>query len=121
MSILRKTTFKTLLTSSFALILLLLFATGCRPAELVDAKNKKKRRWPSLEDDKTGDRNVDDNSFKDAKVGADTDFSFDNYDSAVANLGSENNSNNSNDDVIISDIKRNLDGSTRSTIKTSAS
>jgi integrase len=28
----------------FALILLLLFATGCRPAELVDAKKKKRRR-----------------------------------------------------------------------------
>jgi len=47
----------------FALILLLLFATGCRSAELVDAKKKKKkkkRRWPGLEDDETdnGDRQI---------------------------------------------------------------
>lgn len=95
----------------FALILLLLFATGCRPAELVDAKKKKKkRRWPGLEDEETGDRDVDNNSFEDedAKVGANADFGFDNHDSAIADLGSENDSNGSDNDVAISDIETEL-------------
>lgn len=79
----------------FALILLLLFATGCRPAELVDAK-KKKRRWPGLEDDETG--------ADDAEVSAGADFGFDDdRDSAVADLGSENDSDGSDDDVAMSD------------------
>jgi hypothetical protein len=91
--------------------LLLLFATGCRPVELVDAKKKKKKRWwPGLKDEETGDRDVDDNSFedKDAKVGADANFGFDNHDSAIANLGSENDGNGSNNDVTISDIETEL-------------
>ncbi|KAH7370272.1 hypothetical protein BKA65DRAFT_589640 [Rhexocercosporidium sp. MPI-PUGE-AT-0058] len=89
----------------FALILLLLFATGCRPAELVDAK-KKRRRWPGLKDEESDDGDVDDNSFEDedAEVGADADFGFDDHDSAIADLGSENNGNGSDDHVVMSDV-----------------
>ncbi|KAH7364055.1 hypothetical protein BKA65DRAFT_603155 [Rhexocercosporidium sp. MPI-PUGE-AT-0058] len=93
----------------FALILLLLFATGCRPAELVDANKKKKmRRWPGLEDDDICDGDVDDNGFEDAEVGADADFGFDDHDSAVADLGSENDGNGSDDDVAMSDVETEL-------------
>ncbi|KAH6661772.1 FluG domain-containing protein [Halenospora varia] len=91
----------------FALILLLLFATGCRPAELVDAK-KKKRRRPDLDDHKAYADDVNDGGFKDAKVSANADFGFDDHDSAVANLGSENDGNGSDDDVAISDVKTEL-------------
>ncbi|KAH9207213.1 hypothetical protein DL95DRAFT_415841 [Leptodontidium sp. 2 PMI_412] len=98
------TTFKTLSIS--------LYIYRCRPIKLVDVKKKKKkkRRWPSLKDKETGDRDVDDNSFedKDTEVGANADFGFDNHDSAVTDLGSENDSNSSDDDVIISDIKTEL-------------
>ena len=88
----------------FALILLLLFATGCRPAELVDAK-KKKRRRPGLDDDETGADDVNDKGFDDAEVGADADFGFgDDHDSAVAGLGSEND----DDDVAMSDVETEL-------------
>ena len=52
----------------FALILLLLFATGCRPAELVDAK--KKRRTPGLDNDETCVDNVDDEDYDDAETSA---------------------------------------------------
>lgn len=93
----------------FALILLLLFAIGCRPAELVDAKKKKKkRRWPGLEDDETSDGNVNDTGFEDAEAGADADFGFDDHDSAVADLGSENDGNGSNDDVAMTDVEMEL-------------
>jgi hypothetical protein len=84
----------------FALILLLLFATGCRPAELVDGK--KKRRRPGL-DDNTDD--VNDEGFDDAEVDADADFSFgDDHDSAVADLDSENDNDGSGDDVAMGGI-----------------
>lgn len=93
----------------FLLILLLLFATGCRGAELVDAKKKKKkRRWPGLEDDGTSAGDVDDNSFEDAEVGADADLGFDDHDSAIADLGSENDGNGSDDDVAMSDVDTEL-------------
>ena len=92
----------------FALILVLLFATGCRPAELVDAKKKKRRRWPGLEDDETSDGNVNDTGFEDAEAGADADFGFDDHDSAVADLGSENDGNDFNDDVAMSDVETEL-------------
>lgn len=39
----------------FALILLLLFGTGCRPAELVDGKKKRKENLSSDDDDLEGD------------------------------------------------------------------
>ncbi|KAL5315971.1 hypothetical protein ACEPPN_016845 [Leptodophora sp. 'Broadleaf-Isolate-01'] len=92
----------------FALILLLLFATGCRPAELVDAK-KKKRRRPDLDDDAAYADDVNDGGFEDAEVGADADFGFDDdYDSAVADLGSENDSDGSDDDVDMSDVETEL-------------
>ncbi|KAL5329360.1 hypothetical protein ACEPPN_002872 [Leptodophora sp. 'Broadleaf-Isolate-01'] len=93
---------------SFALILLLLFATRCRPVELVDAKKKKKRRWPGLKDNNTSDGDIDDNGFKDTEIGANADFGFNNHDSSIADLGSENNSNGFDDDVTISDIKTEL-------------
>jgi len=41
----------------FALILLLLFSTGCRPAELVDAKKKRKDNT-GFEDDDLNDDNI---------------------------------------------------------------
>ena len=88
----------------FALILLLLFATGCRPAELVDAK-RKKRRTPGLDDDNTCADDVDE-GFDDAEVGGDADFGFDSdddHDSAVADLGSE-----SDDEVTMSDAQTEL-------------
>ncbi|KAH6704125.1 hypothetical protein BKA61DRAFT_739939 [Leptodontidium sp. MPI-SDFR-AT-0119] len=69
---------------------------------------KKKRRWPGLEDDETGDGDVDDNSFEDAEVGADVDFGFDDHDSAVADLSSENDGNGSDDDVAMSDVETEL-------------
>ena len=76
----------------FPLILLLLFATGCRPAELVDAK--KKRRTPSLDDD---------------EAGADADFGFDDdHDSAIADLDSEIDDDGSDDDVAMSDVEAEL-------------
>ena len=90
----------------FALILLLLFATGCRPAELVDAKKKKKRRTPGLDDDETCADDTDDEGFDDAEVGADADFGFDSdddHDSAVADLGSDDGDDGSDDDVAMSD------------------
>jgi hypothetical protein len=89
----------------FALILLLLFATGCRPAELVDAK-KKKRRRPDVDDDPTGADDVNDEDFDETEDGADADFGFDDdHDSAIANLGSENNDSSSDDDVAMSDVE----------------
>ena len=91
----------------FALILLLLFATGCRPAELVDAK-KKKRRRPGLDDHEAYADDVNDGGFEDAEVGADADFGFDDHDSAVADLGSENDGNGSDDDVALSDVETEL-------------
>ena len=94
----------------FALVLLLLFATGCRPAELVDAKKKKKkkkkRRTPGLTDDETCADDTDDEGFDDTEAGAEADFGFDSdddYDSAVADLGSENDDDGSDDDVAMSD------------------
>lgn len=91
----------------FALILLLLFATGCRPAELVDAK-KKKRRRPNLDDHEAYADDVNDRGFEDAKVGADADFGFNDHDSAVADLESENDGNGSDDDVVMSGIETEL-------------
>ncbi|KAF8846611.1 hypothetical protein BDZ45DRAFT_787526 [Acephala macrosclerotiorum] len=92
----------------FALILLLFFAIGCRPAELVDAK-KKKRRRPGFDDNKTSADNANDESFDNTKIGANIDFGFDNdHDSAVIDLGSENDNNSSNDDVAMSDVKTEL-------------
>jgi hypothetical protein len=92
----------------FTLILLLLFATGCRPTELVDVK-KKKRRRPGLNNSKTGANNVNDKGFNNAEVGTNTDFSFNNnHDSAIADLGSKNNNNSSNNDVAISNVKTEL-------------
>jgi hypothetical protein len=89
----------------FALILLLFFAMGYRPTELVDAK-KKKRRRPGLDDDETGADDVDDEGFDDTEVGADADFGFDDdHDSAVADLGSENDDDGSDDDVAMSDVE----------------
>ena len=71
----------------FALILLFLFVTGCRPAELVDAK--KKKRTPCLDDDDTCVDDVSDEGFDEAEVGTDADFGFSNdCDCAVAGLGS---------------------------------
>ena len=68
--------------------------TGCRPAKLVGAK-KKKRRTLSL-----------DKSFDDAEIDTDADFGFDDdHDSAVADLGSENNDDGSGDDGAISDVE----------------
>jgi hypothetical protein len=91
----------------FALILLLLFAIGCRLAELVDAK-KKKRRRPGLNDYKAYANDVNDKGFEDAEVSANADFGFDDHDSAIANLSSENDSNSSNNDIAISDVKMEL-------------
>ncbi len=91
----------------FALILLLLFATGCRPAELVDAKKKKRRRL-SLDDDETSAGDVNDEGSDDADVGADADFGFDDHDSAVADLGSEHDDNGSDDDVAMNDVETEL-------------
>jgi hypothetical protein len=52
---------------------------------------------------------VNDEGFDDAEVGANADFGFnDNYDSAVADLGSENDNDGSDDDVAISDVKTEL-------------
>ncbi|KAH9207655.1 hypothetical protein DL95DRAFT_415442 [Leptodontidium sp. 2 PMI_412] len=45
---------------------------------------------PDLEDDGTGYGDMDDNGFEEAGVGANANFGFDNHDSAVTNLGSEN-------------------------------
>jgi hypothetical protein len=91
----------------FALILLLLFATGCRPTELVDVK--KKRRTPSFNNNETYANSVNDKGFNNAKAGANADFSFDDdHDSAVADLDSENDNNSSNNNVAISDIKTEL-------------
>jgi hypothetical protein len=97
----------------FALILLLLFATGCRPAELVDAKmrkkkkkKKKKRQTPGL-DDHTCVDDVDE-GFDDAEVGADTDFGFDgddDHDSAVTDFGSKSSNEGSDDDAAMSDAQ----------------
>ncbi|KAL5315253.1 hypothetical protein ACEPPN_017905 [Leptodophora sp. 'Broadleaf-Isolate-01'] len=78
------------------------YADRCRPAELVDAK-KKKRRWPGLKDNETSDGNVNNTGFEDAEAGADGDFGFDDHDSAVADLGFENDGNSSNNDVAITD------------------
>ncbi len=61
----------------FALILLLLCAAGCRPAELVDAKKKKSRRTLSLDNDKTCADDVDDESFDDPEIDTDADLRFD--------------------------------------------
>jgi len=91
----------------FALILLLLFATGCRPAELVDAK-KKKRRRPDLDDNEAYADDMNDGGFEDAEVRADADFGFDDQDSAVADLGSENDSYGSDDNVAMSDVETEL-------------
>lgn len=94
----------------FPLILLILFATGCRPAELVDAKTKKnkknkKQRWPGLEHDDAGAGQVKDGGFEDAEMSAEADLGFDNdHDSAVADLGSENDGDGSDDDVNMSDV-----------------
>jgi hypothetical protein len=90
----------------FALILLILFATGCRPAELVDAK--KKKRTLGLDDDGTCADDVNDEGLEDAEVGADGDFGFDDHDSAVTDLGSENDDNVSDDDVAMSDVDTEL-------------
>jgi hypothetical protein len=91
----------------FALILLLLFATGCRPAELVDAK--KKRRTPSLDDDETYADDVNDEGSDDAEVDADAEFGFDDdHDSAVADLGSENGDDGFDGDVAMSDVETEL-------------
>ncbi|KAH6696617.1 hypothetical protein BKA61DRAFT_622814 [Leptodontidium sp. MPI-SDFR-AT-0119] len=92
----------------FALILLLLFATGCRPAELVDAKKKKKRRRPDLDDDEAYANDMNDGGFEDAEFGADADFGFDDHDSAVADLGFENDGDGSDDDVAMSDVDTEL-------------
>lgn len=51
---------------------------------------------------------MNNNSFKDAEVGVNTDFGFDNHNSAITNLGSEDDSNSFNDDITISDIKTEL-------------
>jgi hypothetical protein len=70
--------------------------------ELVDAK-KKKRRTPGLDNNKAYANNADDEGFNNAKAGADADFGFDsndNYDSAIANLSSENNNNSFNNNGI---------------------
>ncbi|KAK0105964.1 hypothetical protein ONS95_004474 [Cadophora gregata] len=64
--------------------------------------------WPSLKDDKTGARDVNDKSFKDDKVGANADFGFNDHNSAVVDLGSENSSSSSNNDVSISNVKTEL-------------
>lgn len=92
----------------FLLILLLLFATGYRLAKLVDAKKKKKKkmRTPGLNDNETCVDDTDDEGFNDTKASANAGFSFDsnnNHDSAVANLGSENNNNGFDNDIAISD------------------
>ncbi|KAH7418717.1 hypothetical protein BKA64DRAFT_730274 [Cadophora sp. MPI-SDFR-AT-0126] len=82
----------------------------CRPAELVDAKTKKKKknkkqRWPGLEDDDAGAGHVTDRGFEDAEISAGTDSSFDNdHDSAVADLGSGDDGDGSDDDVNMSDV-----------------
>ena len=79
----------------FALILLLLFSTGCRPAELVNAK-KKKRRTVGLDNDDTCADDMSDEDFAEA----DADFGFDgddDDDSAVADLDSENGNDNDDD------------------------
>jgi hypothetical protein len=91
----------------FLLILLLLFATGYRLAKLVDAKKKKKKkmRTPGLNDNETCINNTDDKGFNDIKANANAGFSFDsnnNHDSAVINLGSENNNNGFDNDIAIS-------------------
>jgi hypothetical protein len=91
----------------FALILLLLFAIGCRPIELVDVK-KKKRRRPDLNNNKAYADNMNNGGFKDAEVGANADFSFNDHDSTVANLGSENDSYSSNNNVAISYVNTEL-------------
>ncbi|PVH70113.1 hypothetical protein DL98DRAFT_620728 [Cadophora sp. DSE1049] len=49
-----------------------------------------------------------DKGFEDNKVGADADFSFDNHDSAVADLGSENDGDSFDNDVSISDVETEL-------------
>jgi hypothetical protein len=96
----------------FLLILLLLFATGCRPTELVDAKKKKKKkkkkkmRTPGLDDDETCANEMDDEGFDDVRAGADADFGFDSdnyHDNAVANFGFENNDDGFDNDIAISD------------------
>jgi hypothetical protein len=96
----------------FLLILLLLFATGCRPTELVDAKKKKKKkkkkkmRTPGLDDDETCANEMDDKGFDDVKASADADFGFDSdnyHDNAVANFGFKNNDDGFDNDIAISD------------------
>lgn len=94
----------------FVLVLLLLFATGCWPAELIDAK-KNKRRRPGLDDHETGADDVIDESFDDTEVGADSDFGFDNnHDSTVADLSSkiDNDNNSDNDDIAMSSVDTEL-------------
>lgn len=92
----------------FALILLLLFTTGCRPAELVDAK-KKKRRTAGLNNNDTCADDMSNEEFNDAEANADFGFnSDDNHDSAVADLGCEDgndNNNSSNEGVAISNAQ----------------
>jgi hypothetical protein len=93
----------------FALILLLLFATGCWLTELVDAKKKKKKkkkRTPSLDNNETCANNTDNKGFNDAKASANANFSFDSdndYNSAIANLSFKNKDDSSNNNVAISD------------------
>ncbi|KAF4624469.1 hypothetical protein G7Y89_g13700 [Cudoniella acicularis] len=88
----------------FPLILLFLFATGCRPAELVDVKRRRRQR-PGLDDDETCADDMNDEGFGDAEVGADADFGFDDdHDSTVADLGSENDDDDLDDDVAMSGV-----------------
>lgn len=52
---------------------------------------------------------MNDEGFDDIKVSANADFGFgNNYDSAVTDLGSENNNDGFNDDIAINDVKTEL-------------
>lgn len=94
----------------FALILLLLFATGYRPAELVDAK-KKKKRTAGLDNNETCADDMNNQGFDDSEVGANADFGFDSdddHDSTIADLGFEDGDDDNDgddEDVAISDAQ----------------
>ena len=74
----------------FALILLLLFATGCWPAELVDAKKRRQRL--GIGDDRPSANNMNDEG-------------FDDHDSTITGLGSEKNDDGSDNDVSMNEVE----------------
>jgi hypothetical protein len=75
--------------------------------ELVDVK-KKKRRRPGLDDHEAYINDMNDGGFEDVEVNVNVDFGFDNHDNVIVDLGSKNDNNGFNDDVVISDVEMEL-------------